>query len=182
MPLRHIAGSGGLLQLPEAHLDMVRPGVLSYGVYPTPPLRSILAVQPVMRLRSEVVFFKVVKKGATVGYDRTWIAPRDTRIVTVPIGYGDGYSRALSNCGEVLIRGKRYPIVGLVCMDQIMVDIGDDEAYVGDEVVLIGSQGDDEISVGELAGLIGTNTHEVLVSTNMRVPRCYHLGGVTTFE
>lgn len=174
VPLRHLANSAGMLGFPECHFDLVRPGLAIYGVYPSPDYVEVMELRPAMALRSRVVYFKVVPAGAGVGYDWTWRAWRQTRLVTVPVGYGDGYFRRLSNCGEVLIRGRRYPIVGNVCMDQFMVDIGDAEAYNGEEVVLIGYQGEAVIRVEEIAGLIGSSAHEVLVSTNLRVPRVYH--------
>lgn len=174
MPPRHAAASGAILQFPESHLEVVRPGLIIYGVAPAPHLRGVLPLKPVMSLKSKVVYFKVVKAGTGVSYEHTWTAPRDTRVVTIPIGYGDGYLRGLSNSGEVLIRGKRYPIVGTVCMDQLMVDIGPDGiAYNGDEVVLIGRQGDQEITLDELVGKTSGNPREFLVSTNPRVPRRY---------
>lgn len=173
VPRRHMANSAALLTHPESHLDMVRVGLCLYGVYPETWMRGLIDLQPVMTLRSRVVYFKVVKKGAGVSYGHTWRAPNDTRVVTIPIGYGDGYFRSLSNKGSVLIRGKRFPIVGSVCMDQIMVDIGEGEAYNGDEVVLIGKQNSDSISVNEVADVAGTVPHEVLTSTNARVPRRY---------
>lgn len=182
MPIRHIANSSALLSIPETHLDMVRPGIITFGVYTAKHLQSVIPLRPAMRVRSEIVFFKVVKKGAGVGYDHIWTAPEDTRVVTVPVGYGDGYFRCLSNKSEVLIRGKRYPVVGRVCMDQIMVAIGQDEAYVGEEVVLLGRQGDEEISANELAAHAGTNSHEILVAMNMRLPRRYHKGDEVFFE
>jgi alanine racemase len=120
------------------------------------------------------VFFKVVKEGAGVSYSHTWHAPYDTRIVTIPIGYGDGYLRALSNKGIVLVRGKRAPVVGNVCMDQLMADIGPTGiGYNGDEVVLIGSQGEDAVTVEELALRVGTAPHEILTLLNQRIPRRY---------
>jgi alanine racemase len=171
--LRHIAASGGVLAMKEAHLDMVRPGLITYGVYPAKGFEEILKLQPVLSLKSQVVYFKVVKKGAGVSYGHTWYAPEDTRVVTIPIGYGDGYTRQLSNKAQVLIRGHRYPVVGVVCMDQLMVNIGQGEAYNADEVVLIGEQGNERISVEELAELMSTTPHEVLVLLNQRVPRVY---------
>jgi alanine racemase len=133
----------------------------------------VLDLKPVLSLTSSVVYFKVVKQGATVSYGQTWTAPRDTRVVTIPIGYGDGFSRHNSNVGEVLIRGKRYPIVGRVCMDQLMVDIGDGEAFNGDEVVLIGSQGEEKISATDIADRTGTISYEVLTALKLRIPRVY---------
>ena len=176
-PLRHMATSAALLRLKESHLDMVRPGIALYGVYPETHLQQCLPLTPAMRLTSRVVYFKVVKKGAGVSYGQRWVAPEDSRVVTVPIGYGDGYFRHLSNRGAVLIRGCKYPIVGSVCMDQIMVNLGAlGEAYNGDEVVLIGAQGGEHITVNEIADLVGTIPYEVLTSTNQRVPRIFRNG------
>ena len=177
--IKHIGASAGALYFPESRLDLVRAGIALYGVYPGDgdmPCAG-LKIRPVMKFSSKVVFFKVVKKGTGVGYDITWKAPEDTRIVTIPVGYGDGYSRGLSNQGTVLIRGQRYPIVGRVCMDQMMVNIGRGEAFNGDEVVLLGRQENEEISVNEIAKLLDTNTHEVLTLTHPRVPRRYHFKG-----
>ncbi|MFC5578128.1 alanine racemase [Lysobacter niabensis] len=176
MPLRHLANSGGVLHFPETWLDMVRPGILLYGVQPDPASLRNIEVRPVMSLASQVVYFKVVKAGNPVSYGATWAPERDTRIVTIPIGYGDGYPRALSSRGEVLIRGKRYPLVGRVCMDQFMVDIGQDSAWNEDEVVLIGTQGDNAITAEQLAQLAGMIPYEVLVGLNERIPREYHSG------
>ena len=172
--LRHIASSSGLMALKESHLDMVRPGLTLYGVYPGPGYESVLPVKPVLTLKSQVVYFKVVKKGAGVSYGHKWHAQHDTRVVTIPIGYGDGYLRALSNKASVIIRQKRSPIVGVVCMDQLMVDIGPSgEGYNDDEVTLIGESGNERVSVEELAALIETTPHEILVSLNQRIPRVY---------
>jgi alanine racemase len=170
--VRHIANSGGVLAFPESYLDMVRPGLCMYGVYPHPDLKGVLGLKPTLSLKSQVVYFKVVKKGAGVSYDHSWHAPYDTRVITIPIGYGDGYLRSLSNRGFALIRGRRCPIVGKVCMDQMMVDISPTgEAYNGDEVVLIGQQGNSAVTVEDLATAIDTTPHEILVSLNQRIPR-----------
>ncbi len=170
--LKHIANSGGVLMMPDSHLDMVRPGLSLYGVYPHREMRSRLLLQPVLALKSQVVFFKVVKKDAGVSYGHLWRAPHDTRVITVPIGYGDGYLRGLSNKGRAIVRGKCHPVVGAVCMDQMMVNIGaEGEAYNGDEVVLIGSQDEASITVEELAESIETTPHEILVALNQRIPR-----------
>jgi alanine racemase len=170
--VRHIANSGAVLAFPESYLDMVRPGLCLYGVYPYPALRGVLDLKPTLSLKSQVVYFKVVKKGAGVSYDHTWHAAQDTRLITIPIGYGDGYLRSLSNRGVALVRGQRCPIVGKVCMDQMMVDLSPTgEAYNGDEVVLIGQQGDKSIHVEDLAAAIDTTPHEILVSLNQRIPR-----------
>lgn len=177
VPLRHIANTGGTLQIKATHLDMVRVGMGLYGVYPKTHLKKYLSLEPALTLRSRVVYFKVVKKGASVSYGHSWTAPEDTRVITLPLGYGDGYSRALSNKGHVLIHGKRYPIVGNICMDQLMVNIGQDSAYNNDEVVLIGKQASEEITVSEIAEVSGLYPYEVLTSLNQRIPRRYHLGG-----
>ena len=170
--IRHIANSGGVLCFPESYLDMVRPGLCLYGVLPNKSMVGLLELQPTLSLKSQVVYFKVVRKGAGVSYGHSWTAPHDTRVVTVPIGYGDGYLRSLSNRAQVLIGDKRRPIVGRVCMDQLMVDISPTgEAYNGDEVILIGKQGDERVTVEELAELIDTTPHELLVLLNQRVPR-----------
>lgn len=172
--LKHIANSAGLMTLKESHLDMVRPGLSLYGVYPGRGYESVLKIKPVLSLKSQVVYFKVVKKGAGVSYGHTWHAPEDTRVVTVPLGYGDGYLRAFSNKASAIIRGKRYPIVGRVCMDQLMVNIGPHgEAFNSDEVIFIGESGGERISVEQLAEAIDTTPHEILSLLNQRIPRVY---------
>lgn len=176
MPLRHLANSGGVLHFPQTWLDMVRPGIVLYGVQPDPASQRTIDVKPAMSLASQVVYFKVVKAGHSVSYGATWAPQHDTRVVTVPIGYGDGFPRALSSRGEVLIRGQRYPIVGRVCMDQFMVDIGQDSAWNEDEVVLIGRQGDNAISAEALAQRAGVIPYEILVGLNDRIPREYRGG------
>ncbi|MCF7220288.1 alanine racemase [Marilutibacter chinensis] len=182
MPLRHLANSGGVLHFPQTWLDMVRPGIALYGVLPDPASRRSIDLRPVMSLVSQVVYFKVVKAGNPVSYGATWAPSTDTRVVTIPIGYGDGYPRALSSAGDgrggaVLIRGRRHPIVGRVCMDQFMVDIGQESAWNEDEVVLIGRQGDAFLGAEELARMAGTIPYEIMVGLNERIPRQY-VGGV----
>ncbi|MDD8026797.1 MAG: alanine racemase [Acidobacteriota bacterium] len=172
-PLRHIANSAAVLRLPESRLDMVRPGILAYGVYPAAHIPRSLEVRPALTWKSRVVYFKVVRAGDPVGYGSTWRSDRPVRIVTVPVGYGDGYFRSMSNRARVLIRGRSYPQVGAVCMDQIMVAIGDDSAFNGDPVVLIGEDGGNRITVEDLAGWAGTIPYEILTAINTRVPRIY---------
>jgi alanine racemase len=172
-PVRHMANSGAVLQLRESHLDMVRPGILLYGVYPSDEVRKTIAVHPALSLRSRVVYFKVVQPGHPVSYGSTWQTDHPVRVVTVPVGYGDGYFRALSNVGHVLIRGKRYPVVGRVCMDQIMVNIEWDSAYNGDVVTLLGRDGDELITCEDIADWAGTIPYEVLTNLNTRIPRTY---------
>ena len=181
VPRRHIANSAGILHVPEARLDMVRPGILLYGVSPGGPGRAAPAVRPAMSLVSRVVYFKVVEAGHPVSYGATWSPPAATRVVTVPIGYGDGFPRALSSRGRVLIHGREYPIVGRVCMDQFMVDIGGDSAWNGDEVVLVGEQGGSALRVEDVASAAGMIPYEVLVGLNDRIPREY-AGGLPAAE
>jgi len=175
-PLRHAANSGAILQLRESHFDLVRPGILFYGARPSAEVPALIPVQQALRWLTRVVFFKVVRAGHPVSYGGDWVAPAETRVVTLPVGYGDGYTRAMSARAEVIVHGKRYPVVGRICMDQIMVSIGWDSAYNGDEVVLLGRQGDAAISIEEMAAWGGTIAHEILTSINTRVPRVYRGG------
>ena len=168
-PQRHIANSGGILQLPESHLDLVRPGIMLYGVYPSKEVRQTVALHPALNWKSQVVFFKVVQPGSPVSYGGTWQSDHPVRVVTVPVGYGDGYFRALSNRGQVVIRGQRHPIAGRVCMDQFMVNLEWGTAYNGDAVTLMG----DGISAQDVADWAGTIPYEVLTNINSRVPRVY---------
>jgi alanine racemase len=173
IPLVHIANSGALFQHPQSRFNLVRLGISLYGCRPAEETAVPIELEPVMSLVSEVVFVKRVPEGTPVSYGCAWRAPKDTTIATVPIGYGDGYPRALSNKGQVLIRGKRFPVVGKVCMDQIMVDCGDIQVEVGDEVVIIGKQGDRRISVEETAAWLDTIPYEVTTTINTRVPRVF---------
>jgi len=172
-PVRHIANSGAILQLPESHLDLVRPGIMLYGVYPSAEVRRTIAVRPALSWKSRVVYFKVVAPDHPVSYGSTWQSDHPVRVVTVPVGYGDGYFRALSNVARVAIRGKTYPVVGRVCMDQIMVNIEWDSAYNGDPVVLLGTDGEATITCEQLADWAGTIPYEILTNINTRVPRVY---------
>ncbi len=177
-PLRHMANSGAILQLPESHFDMVRPGILFYGVYPSDEAERTVSVRPAMSWKSRVVYFKVVKPDHPVSYGSTWQSDRLTRVVTVPVGYGDGYFRAMSGRAEVILRGQRYPVIGRICMDQLMVNIGWETAYNNDEVILLGE--DDTtgvvISCEDLAQWAGTIPYEILTNINTRVPRLYYGG------
>ena len=178
MPIRHLANSGGLLHFPETHLDLERPGIALYGVLPDPASKATVDLRPVMTLVSQVVYFKVVPAGHPVSYGATWAPGVDSRVVTIPMGYGDGFPRSLSSRGEVLIRGQRHPIVGRICMDQFMADLGPQgTAYNEDAVVLIGPQGDQVIRCEDVALAAGTIPYEILVGLNARIPREY-LGGM----
>ncbi|TAK14193.1 MAG: alanine racemase [Anaerolineae bacterium] len=176
-PMRHMANSGAVLQLPESHYELVRPGILLYGVYPSNEVKRTIEVKPALRWTSRVVYFKVVKPGHPVSYGSTWESDHLVRMVTIPVGYGDGYFRAMSNRAEVLLGGKRYPVVGRICMDQFMVNIEWDSAYNGDEVVLVGESGDMRITVEDLANWADTIPYEILTNINTRVPRVYVRSG-----
>ena len=169
-PMRHVCNSGGILNLPDGHMDMVRPGVLFYGVYPGRDLERTLDVKPIATWKSRVSYSKIVPPGRPVSYGSLWQAEGSpTRIVTIPCGYADGYFRRMTNQARVIINGKSYPQVGRICMDQFMVDVGDDEINVGDEAILLG----DDISVEELADWAGTSEYEILTNFSARVPRVY---------
>jgi alanine racemase len=173
IPVRHMANSGAILQLSEAFWDMVRPGILLYGVYPSAEVAHTVQVKPALSWKSRVVYFKVTKPGHPVSYGSTWESDHQVRIVTIPVGYGDGYFRSMSNKAQVVINGKKYPQVGRVCMDQIMVNIENDSAYNGDNVILIGGEGKEYVTVEDLAKWAGTIPYEILTSINTRVPRVY---------
>ncbi len=169
MPMRHICNSGGILNLPEAHLDMVRPGVLFYGVYPGRDIQTKIDVKLALTWKSRVAYSKVTLPGRSVSYGSLWQAEAQTRIVTVPCGYADGYFRRMTNQARVIIHEKSYPQVGRICMDQFMVDVDEDDVTVGDEVILLGGG----IAPEELADWAGTNEYEVMTNISARVPRVY---------
>jgi alanine racemase len=175
VPLRHTANSAGLLHLPESRLDLVRPGIMLYGYHPRGcrhPAEPVL--RPALRFRTAISHLKDVPRGGSVSYGRTFVAPRDLRVATLPVGYADGWGRLLSNRGQVLIRGQRVPIIGRVCMDMIMVDVtGLEGVRLRDEAVLIGRQGREEITADEVAEVQGTISYEVLCRIGPRVPRVY---------
>jgi alanine racemase len=168
VPIRHMANSAAILQYPESYMDLVRPGVMFYGVYPAGVEHSV-EIAPVLTWKSQVAFSKITLPGRPVSYGSLWQSEVPTRIVTIPCGYGDGYFRRMTNKAQVIINGRKYPQVGRICMDQFMVNLGKDEAQVGDEVVLLG----DGITAYDLAEWMGTNEYEVLTSISGRVPRVY---------
>jgi alanine racemase len=174
IPNIHLANSGAILDMPETYFSMVRPGIMLYGIYPSRETSESISLRPILTLKSNVVFIKEVAQSTSVSYGRKYFTQKRTRIATIPIGYGDGYSRGLSNKGEVSINGRRFPIIGIVCMDQIMVDIGfEANVHVGDDVFLIGNSLDDAISVWELADKTGTVPYEILTGIAARVPRIF---------
>ena len=174
LPLMHAANSAAIVRFPDAHFSLVRPGIMLYGYHTLPPSVPVSDLQPVLSLRTTIVQLRTMPRGGTVSYNATFVAKRPTRIAVLPIGYADGYSRRLSNRGWVLIQGRRAPIVGLVCMDMIMVDVTDfAQLQVGETVTLIGQQGEESIWADEVADWIGTIPYEVLCGIGSRVPRLY---------
>ncbi len=172
--LVHCANSGAVLGHEPGWLDMVRPGIMVYGFYPDPGTPRTIPLKPGLSLITRVSFLKKVPAGTSIGYGRTWIAPQDTWIATLPVGYADGFNRLFSNRGRVLINGRSYPVVGRVCMDQSMLDLGSEtDVRVGDEVVLIGKSGAEEITCDEWAQVLNTITYEVTCQISARVERIF---------
>jgi alanine racemase len=172
--LVHCSNSGAVLGHEQAWMDLVRPGIMIYGFYPGNDTPRTLPLKPGLSFLTRISFLKKVPAGTSIGYGRTWIAPEDTWIATIPAGYADGFNRLFSNRGRVLIAGRAYPIVGRVCMDQSMVNLGPETSLkVGDEVVLIGQSGSEEITVDEWAEKLGTITYEIICQINARVERIY---------
>ena len=170
----HMASSAALAAFPSFSANLVRPGIMLYGSYPSPALRRLIQLRPVLTLKTHIHFLKTVPPAARISYGGSFVTKRESLIATLPVGYADGYSRLLSNCGEVLVRGTRAPVVGKVCMDFSMVDVTDvPNVSPGDEVVLIGRQGKEEIPVEEIAEKMRTISYEVLCAIGKRVPRFY---------
>ncbi len=173
-PIRHCCNSAAIIDYPDFHLDLVRPGIILYGLSPSPILKGSIAITPVMELKSIVSLVKNVPVGTPVSYGRTYVTEQAKRIATIPIGYADGYPRLLSGKADVLICGKRARITGRVCMDQLMVDVTEiPQAEEGCIVTLIGTDGDNEITLDELAELTGTINYELACNISKRVPRVY---------
>lgn len=175
IPVRHCSNSAGILELPEANLDAVRAGITLYGLWPSAEVsRDSISLKPVLSLKSQIVYLKEVEAGVPVSYGGTYVTDRATTIATIPVGYGDGYPRSLSGKGYVLIRGKKAPILGRVCMDQFMVDVSRiPEAAQGDAVTLIGRDGDEEITMELLGDLSGRINYELACDLGKRIPRVY---------
>lgn len=182
IPIHHCSNSAGIVEIKEANMDMVRAGITLYGLWPSEEVsRNIIRLKPVLSLKSHIVYVKEIEKGTQVSYGGTYCAEETMKIATIPVGYGDGYPRALSNKGFVLIHGKRAKILGRVCMDQMMVDVSDiDNVRDGDEVTLIGQDGAECITMEELGGLSGRFNYELACDLGKRIPRVYHKNGVVT--
>ena len=175
---RHCCNSAGTLEYPGMHLDMVRPGIILYGLNPSQSMRREYDLHPVMALRSVISMVKPFEKGASVSYGLRFTAPRDMLLATAPIGYADGFPRILSGNQDMLVRGQRVPIVGRVCMDQLMLDVTDVPGVMeGDAVTVFGRDGDGFIPVEELTDKMGTINYELVCRMARRVPRVYHRGG-----
>ena len=173
IPLKHAANSAATLFHPETHLDLVRVGLLMYGIFPHGGEHRPINLKPALSFKSRVVYLKKVPPGTPISYGGIYSTDKEVAIATLPVGYADGYSRRLSNRGKVLINGKRYPVVGRVTMDMILVNVGEDKVNVGDEVVLIGSQGIESITADEVAALDDTISYEIICGIGKRVPRIY---------
>ena len=173
IPLVHCANSGAILQMPEATFDMVRPGIMMYGYTPSLDTKKTIPLRPALSFKTKVGFIKRVEKGTSISYNRRYTAKKRTTIASVAVGYADGYFRLLTNKSHAVIKGKKYPIVGTICMDQMMIDVGNASVKVGDEVVLIGRSGRTVLSGWDIARTLGTIPYEVTCAISHRVPRKY---------
>ena len=170
VPKKHIANSAAILDLPQSYYDIVRPGIMIYGLYPSREVSHSIELKPAMTFKTKISEVKVVPPGTPISYGRTFITKKKTTVATLPVGYADGYNRLLSNHGEVLVKGRRAPVIGTICMDMCMVDASSvEDIRPGDEVILF----DEELSVDEIAAKIGTINYEVVCGVNKRVPRIY---------
>ncbi len=174
IPLIHAANSGAAVRYPRSHYSLIRPGIMLYGYHTLPASIPAPDLKPVLSLRSCIAQMRAIPTGGTISYNATFVAKRPTRAAVLPIGYADGFNRRLSNRGEVLVRGQRAKVIGLVCMDMVMIDVTEiPGAAVGDEVILIGRQGTDQITAADLAEWTGTIAYETLCAIGPRVPRRY---------
>lgn len=174
IPLKHIANSGAIMNLPESYFNLVRAGIILYGLYPSDQVpRGRLPLRPALTLKARVTQVKRVPPGTGISYGQIYHTPKETTIITLPIGYADGWTRLLTGKARVLLKGKSFPLVGRICMDQCMADVGDTPVEVGEEVVLIGRQEEEEITVDEVAALLGTINYEIVCMLSDRVPRIY---------
>ncbi|MBD3290300.1 alanine racemase [candidate division KSB1 bacterium] len=174
IPMVHAANSGAIIDIPHSYFNIVRPGIMMYGYYPSNETSESVPIKPAMTFKSKISYIKDVPKGTPLSYGRTYITKKASRIATIPVGYADGYNRLLSNRGKVVVNGKLFPVVGRVCMDQILIDLENNRTIrEGDEAVLFGRQGAAEFSVREICGLLNTIPYEVCCWVSKRVPRHY---------
>ncbi len=184
IPYRHCANSAGIIDLPQTHMDLVRAGIILYGLWPSEEVqKERIDLQPVLELLSHVAYVKQLEAGKSISYGGTYTTKKTQTIATIPAGYGDGYPRSLSNQGYVLIHGKKAPIVGRVCMDQFMVDVTDiPQVKTGDKVVLVGKDGEEVITLETLAQLSGRFHYEFTCCLSKRIPRVYYKNGMALPE
>jgi len=177
VPLKHCANSGAILLLKGSQFDMVRPGIMMYGYYPSRETRKSLPLKPAMSIRARIGFLKTVEKGTSISYGRRYFTKSKTTIASVTAGYADGISRRLTNQSNAIIDGKKYPVVGTICMDQLMIDVGNRQTFkIGDVVTLMGREGREEISGWDISDALGTIPYEVCCAISERVPRVYNHG------
>ena len=178
-PVKHVSNSAGIIEMPEVNLDMVRDGIAVYGMYPSEEVdKTRIALRPAMELKAYVSYVKTLEPGVQISYGGTYTTTRETRVATIPVGYADGYPRALSGKGRVLIHGQSAPILGRVCMDQFMVDVTDiPDVVQGDDVTLVGHDGDGYISIEEVAEMAYSFNYEFVCDVGKRVPRVYYRHG-----
>lgn len=180
IPIKHCSNSAGIVEIKEANMDVVRAGITLYGLWPSDEVdKTIINLKPVLSLKSKIVYIKEIEAGTSISYGGTFTAGKIIRVATIPVGYGDGYPRSLSNKGYVLIRGKKAPILGRVCMDQFMVDVSDiTEAKELDEVTLVGESEGARLTVEEVGGISGRFNYEFVCDLGKRIPRVYIKNGV----
>lgn len=172
LPYCHAANSAAIMAHPESYFDMVRPGIMFYGLHPSPGISHNIAIAPALSLKTKIIFLKEVTPGTPISYGRTFVAARQTKVATISVGYADGYNRHLSNRGEAIVRGRVVPVIGRVCMDQMMLDVTDiPQVSVGDDVTLYGGNG--PVSVEKIAKKLNTIPYEVTCAISSRVPRVY---------
>lgn len=171
--IRHCANSAAIIDMPEYQLDMVRSGIITYGMFPSDYVSKSIALKPAMSIKSQIIHIKTLEENVGIGYGRTYFTKKATKIATVPIGYADGYSRLLSNKARVIVNGQYANVIGNVCMDQLMIDVTDIECSIGDDVVLMGKSKNAEVSAEELAAIEGTINYEIVCDIGKRVPRVY---------
>jgi alanine racemase len=181
IPIRHVANSAAVMRFPNMHLEMIRPGIMLYGLYPDQTLRNDnIALKPVMSLKAKTIKVNIVPANVAVSYGRKFMTDKASRLVTIPAGYADGYSRTLSGQNRIILKGRYIPIVGNICMDHFMADATDieEDILVGDEIIIIGEYGNRQVSAEELAAFLGTINYELVCRIGMRVPRVYMKNGV----
>jgi alanine racemase len=170
----HLANSAGIMELPESHFNMVRAGIMLYGLYPSNEVNHKKAnLKPVLSLKAKITFVKRVAKGTGISYGQKYHTERESTIATIPIGYADGWSRMLSNKVEAIVRGRKFPVVGTICMDQCMIDLKDEPINIGEEVILIGASGKESITTDIIAEKLGTINYEVACMLSNRLPKVF---------